>query len=105
MRFLGFSISDTVPDAKTIWLLREQLTEAKLIKKLFYQFDEFLNNNGFSAKKGQIVDASIVSAPKQRNSRQENNDIKNGDIPEHWSEKKKCQKDTDTRWIKEEWRK
>ena len=49
MRFLGFSISDTVPDAKTIWLFREQLTEAKLVKKLFYQFDEFLNKNGFSA--------------------------------------------------------
>jgi len=100
MRFLGFSISDTVPDAKTIWLFREQLTETKLIKKLFYQFEEFLNKNGFSAKKGQIVDASIVSAPKQRNSRQENNDIKNGDIPENWPENKKRQKDTDARWIK-----
>ncbi len=100
MRFLGFSVSDTVPDAKTIWLFREQLTEAKLIKKLFYQVDEFLNKNGFSAKKGQIVDASIVSAPKQRNSRQENNDIKNGDIPENWSGNKKRQKDTDASWIK-----
>lgn len=100
MRFLGFSISDTVPDAKTIWLFREQLTEAKLIKKLFCQFDAFLDKNGFSAKKGQIVDASIVSAPKQRNSRQENNDIKNGNIPDDWSETKKRQKDTDARWIK-----
>ena len=66
---------------KTIWLFREQLTEAKLIKKLFDQFDDFLRKNGFSAKKGQIVDASIVAAPKQRNSREENKDIKNGNIP------------------------
>ena len=100
MRFLEFSISDIVPDAKTIWLFREQITEAGLIKKLFYQFDEFLNKSGFSAKKGQIIDASIVSAPKQRNSRQENNDIKNGNIPENWPENKKRQKDTDARWIK-----
>ncbi len=99
MRFLGFSISDTVPDAKTIWLFREQLTEAKLIKKLFCEFDAFLDKNGFSAKKGQIVDASIVSAPKQRNSRKDNKDIKNGNIPDDWPENKKRQKDTDARWI------
>jgi len=100
MRFLRLSLSDTVPDAKTIWLFREQLTEANLVKKLFNQFDEFLNKNGFSAKKGQIVDASIVSAPKQRNSRQENKDIKNGNIPQDWSDNKRRQKDTDARWVK-----
>jgi len=100
MRFLGLSLSNTVPDAKTIWLFREQLTGANLAKKLFNQFDEFLNKNGFSAKKGQIIDASIVSAPKQRNSRQENKDIKNGNIPQDWSQNKRRQKDTDARWVK-----
>jgi len=100
MRFLGLSLSETVPDAKTIWLFREQLTKAKLVKKLFKQFDEFLRKNGFSAQKGQIIDASIVAAPKQRNSRGENKDIKNGNIPSHWSDNKKRQKDTDARWIK-----
>jgi len=100
MRFLGLSLSDTVPDAKTIWLFREQLTEANLVKQLFKQFDEFLNKNGFSAKKGQIIDASIVAAPKQRNSRQENKDINDGNIPQDWSENKKRQKDTEARWVK-----
>jgi IS5 family transposase len=100
MRFLGLGIGDTVPDAKTIWLFREQLTEAKLIKKLFKQFDRFLRQNGFSAQKGQIVDASIVSAPKQRNTRDENKSIKDGDIPDDWSDNKKRQKDTQARWIK-----
>ena len=98
MRFLGLSLGDTVPDAKTVWLFREQLTEAKLIKKLFGQFDDFLRENGFSAKKGQIVDASIIAAPKQRNTREENKDIKDGNIPQDWSENKKRQKDTDARW-------
>ena len=100
MRFLGLSLSDTVPDAKTIWLFREQLTDANLIKKLFDQFDDFLRKNGFSAQKGQIVDASIVAAPKQRNSREENKQIKEGQTPDDWSENKKRQKDTDARWTK-----
>jgi len=100
MRFLGLSLGDRVPDAKTIWLFREQLTEAKLIKKLFRQFDQFLRNSGFAAKKGQIIDASIVSAPKQRNSRDENKRIKKGEIPEDWNSAKRRQKDTDARWTK-----
>ncbi|MBU1259543.1 MAG: IS5 family transposase [Planctomycetes bacterium] len=100
MRFLGLSLSDIVPDAKTIWLFRKQLTEAKLIKKLFNQFDDFLRENGFSAKKGQIVDASIIAAPKQRNSREENKDIKDGNTPQDWSVSKKRQKDTDARWTR-----
>jgi IS5 family transposase len=100
MRFLGLSLHNRVPDAKTIWLFREQLTEAGLTKKLFDQFDQFLRQNGFAAQKGQIVDASIVRAPKQRNSREENKHIKQGHVPDDWSEAKKRQKDTDARWIK-----
>ena len=78
MRFLNLSLHDRVPDAKTIWLFREQLTEAGLTRELFEQFDLFLRQNGFSAKEGQIVDVSIVKAPKQRNSREENKRIKQG---------------------------
>ena len=100
MRFLGLSLGDRVPDAKTIWLFREQLTEAKLVKKLFGQFDEFLRSSGFAAQKGQIIDASIISAPKQRNSRDENKRIKKGEIPEEWDSVKLRQKDTDARWTK-----
>jgi IS5 family transposase len=100
MRFLGLSLGDRVPDAKTIWLFREQLTKARLIKKLFRQFDQFLRDSGFAANKGQIIDASIVSARKQRNSRDENKRIKKGEIPEDWNQAKRRQKDTDARWTK-----
>jgi IS5 family transposase len=100
MRFLGFSLGDTVPDAKTIWLFREQLTEAGVIEKAFEQFEAYLCEQGFTARKGQIVDASIVAVPKQRNNREENKKIKQGEIPEDWSEQKKRQKDTDARWTK-----
>ncbi len=98
MRFLGLSLGDAVPDAKTIWLFREQLTEAGLIERLFQEFEVFLGEKGFSAKKGQIIDASIIPAPRQRNSRDENQQIKAGEIPKDWSEHKKRQKDTDARW-------
>jgi transposase, IS5 family len=100
MRFLGLSLGDTVPDAKTIWLFREQLTEAGVIEKAFQQFESYLCEQGFTARKGQIVDASIVAVPKQRNNREENKQIKQGEIPEDWSEQKKRQKDTDARWTK-----
>lgn len=98
MRFLGLSIGDRVPDAKTIWLYREQLGEAKLVKRLFKKFDRYLREQGFKARKGQIVDASIVSVPIQRNSREENKQIKDGTIPENWNEAKSRQKDVHARW-------
>lgn len=100
MRFLGLEFHDVVPDAKTVWLFRERLTEAGLVEKLFAQFDGFLTDNGFAAKKGQIIDATIVSAPRQRNSREENALIKEGVRPGGWGESKARQKDTDARWVK-----
>jgi IS5 family transposase len=100
MRFLDLSLGDDVPDAKTLWLFREQLTEAGVIEKAFSQFEAYLCEQGFLARKGQIVDASIVPVPKQRNSREENKRIKQGEVPEDWSEQKKRQKDMDARWTK-----
>ena len=75
-RFLGIPEGDKVPDATTIFRFREELASAEVIELLFTQFDQFLRNNGFKAQKGQIVDASIVRVPIQRNSRDENKDIK-----------------------------
>jgi len=100
MRFLDLSLGDAVPDEKTIWLFREQLTEAGVMKRLFKEFDQFLEEKGFCARRGQIIDASIVEAPRQRNSRQENQQIKAGQRPQDWSEQKKRQKDIDARWTK-----
>jgi transposase, IS5 family len=100
MRFLGLGPGERVPDAKTIWLFREQLKEAGLVGDLFKGFEQHLKASGFVARKGQIVDASIVSVPKQRNTREENALIKEGGKPEDWSEPKHRQKDTDARWLR-----
>lgn len=100
MRFLGLDLGNKVPDARTIWIFRQQLTETGLIDGLFQRFDEHLRCSGFSARKGQIIDASIVEVPRQRNSREENEKIKKGEKIEEWSEKKRCHKDVDARWTK-----
>lgn len=52
MRFLGLTIGDRVPDAKTIWLFREELGRAGLVKRLFKRFDRYLREQGFTARKG-----------------------------------------------------
>ena len=100
MRFLGLSLGDAVPDAKTIWLFREHLVQAGAIEKLFDRFDKHLANAGYLAMGGQIVDATVVSAPKQRNSDGEKADIKAGNVPADWKDKpaKLAQKDRDARW-------
>jgi len=100
MRFLGLGLSDRVPDAKTIWLFREHLAQARAVENLFARFDKHLAKSGYLAMGGQIVDATIVAAPKQRNTEGEKADIKAGKIPEDWTEQpaKLRQKDRDARW-------
>jgi IS5 family transposase len=102
VRFLGLGLEDPVPDAKTVWLYREQLAEAGVIEALFNDFDGHLKRQGYLAMGGQIVDASIVAVPKQRNSRDDNAKIKAGETPEGWDKQpaKRAQKDTDARWTK-----
>jgi IS5 family transposase len=87
-----------VPDAKTIWVFKNTLAQQGIIELLFKQFTDYLKENGFAARKGQIIDASIIQAPKQRNTREENEIIKTGKNPESWSKTKERQKDTDARW-------
>lgn len=99
-RFLGLGIEDEVPDATTVWRFRERLKALGLIEPLFDRFGDHLAAEGFQAKQGQIVDASIVPVPIQRNSREENRRIKEGDVPQDWSEAKREQKDVDARWTK-----
>ena len=67
MRFLGLGLGDAVPDANTIWTFREALTKAGAIAQLFELFDQELRAQGYLAMSGQLVDATIVAAPKQRN--------------------------------------
>jgi len=100
-RFLGLTLGDPVPDAKTIWLFRESLNADDRARILFDKFNKYLDENGYKARGGQIVDAVIVEVPKQRNTREENKRIKEGkgeQVKEEWEPAKAEQKDIDARW-------
>src|SRR5205809_68673 len=103
-RFLGLAIEDSIPDSTTLWLFREKLAKAGLIEKLFDCFDQHLAAKGYMARGGQIIDASIVPVPTQRNSRDENAELQAGRTPAAWKQKQKPakvrQKDRDARWTK-----
>jgi IS5 family transposase len=100
MRFLNIHLEEMIPDEKTIWSFREVLVKSKMIEKLFDRFDQYLNEKGYGAELGMIVDASIIEVPKQRNSRDDNKKIKDGEVPESFKENpnKLRQKDIDARW-------
>lgn len=101
-RFLGLGLEDRVPDATTIWKYRQALVDAGKMEELFRMFDEYLARQGYAAQGGQILDASIVPVPRNRNTREENAAIKNGEEPQDWADKpaKRSQKDVDARWVK-----
>ena len=100
MRFLDLTMNSTVPDAKTIWNYREMLVNEGTFKELFDKFDEMLCAQGLTAKKGSLIDASIIEAPVQHNRPDENRTIKEGGVPEQWKEHpaKLRQKDCDAKW-------
>jgi IS5 family transposase len=100
MRFCGLGPGDAVPDANTLWDFREALIAAKALDRLFERLDRAINAAGYLPMGGQIIDASLVAAPKQRNTDDEKAAIKAGTIPAPWKNKpaKLRQKDRDARW-------
>ena len=98
-RFLGLALCDTVPEAKTIWHFKEE----KILDTIFYRFTEKLEKENIITYSGSIVDATFVDVPKQRNTREENKKIAEGEVPKKWITKKnrhkRSQKDTDARWM------
>ena len=98
MRFLGLALEARVPDAKTIWLFREQLTQVGAVERLFQRFDAALRGAGYLAMGGQIVDATVIQARRPRLSKGEKATVKDGGIPDGWSKAKRAQMDTDGRW-------
>jgi IS5 family transposase len=86
-RFLGLSLSDTAPDAKTIWNFRNELVKTGSIDTIFYRFVRRLEERDIITRSGSIIDATCVAVSKQRNSREENKMIKEGQIPKEWEKK------------------
>ena len=101
MRFCGLGAGDVVPDANTLWDFREALIAAGVLAALFDRLDRAITAAGDLPMAGQIVDATLVAAPRQRNTEAEKARIKAGEkAAEIWPDKpaKARQKDTDARW-------
>lgn len=112
-QFLGIHNVAEVPDEKTVWAYKNKLAEDGTFDCLFDEFRTFLNGKGLSFNEGKIIDATFVEAPRQRNTKDENEQIKSGNGKNLWnaeegdSEKeklrkkhKKSHKDIDARWVK-----
>src|SRR5215467_2302428 len=98
MRFVGLALHDPVPDAKTIWLYREQLARAGAVERLFAWFDELLRAKGGLAMGGQIVDATVIEARRPRLTQAEKDTLKGGGTPAEWKPARRAQIDRDGRW-------
>jgi transposase, IS5 family len=103
MRFLGLGLKDRIPDAKTIWLFRDELTSNGIMKELFLRLDKQLRSKGVIVQEGSMVDATLVAVPIQHNRREENEQIKNDQTPQEWKEhpNKLRQKDITASWVKQ----
>lgn len=102
MRFLGLELAGDVPDARTVWAFRESLKTHQLMDALFERLNQALADLGVELKSGQIIDATFVPVPIQRNGREENALIKDNAVPLDWgkSPAKLAQKDIEARWTK-----
>ena len=98
--FLELETSDKIPDEKKVWSFRKSLTNEGLVDDLFNQFKNYLESKKIIFNEGQLVDASFTIAPRQRNTREENEKIKKRVRDDLWNDEphKKYHKDIDARW-------
>jgi IS5 family transposase len=90
-------LHSVIPDDSTLWNFCEQLKNAGLDAVLLDRFQEQLHKHGFAPKDGSIVDGMFVEVPRQRNTKEENAQIKQGEVPANFTanQHKQSQKDVD----------
>lgn len=98
-RFCGLANATNIPDRTTLWTFENRIGEAGA-KALFDGVSSQLLKKGFIARGGQIIDATLVPAPKQHNSRGEKELIEQSATPAGWKPAKRRQKDIDATWTK-----
>ena len=84
--FLELETSDKIPDEKKVWSFRKSLTNEGLVDDLFNQFKNYLESKKIIFNEGQLVDASFTIAPRQRNTREENEKIKKREGDDLWND-------------------
>ena len=103
-RFTGLEFSHRVPDCSASggWNFKQGLAKQDNEKKLFDLFYRVAEEKNLIVNEGKMVDASFHEAPRQRNSREENQEIKEGKTPQAWKNNKHrlAHKDQQARWTK-----
>ena len=99
-RFCGLTDSSSIPDRTTVWTFEQRLREAGAEEVVFDEVQRQINASGYIARRGEIVDATLVSAPRQSLTREEKAIRDEGATPAHWSPEQRRQKDLDARWTK-----
>jgi transposase, IS5 family len=61
-RFVGLSLSETVPDHSTLWRFRDQLAKQGLAERAFATITAQIERSGFVLKTGTLIDASLIRA-------------------------------------------
>ena len=102
LRFARLGLGESVPDSRTLWLYGETLSQADGARQWFEAFHAQLQAQGLMMKEGVMIDATLVEVPRQRNSREDNALVKQGETPAEWKTqpRKLAQKDVDARWTK-----
>ncbi len=88
------------PDANTLWVFRERISVAGGADALFDAVQQQLQQHGFIARGGQIVDATLVEAPKQHVHKEEKVLLEQAATPAGWTPAQRGQKDTEASWTK-----
>ena len=96
--FIGLTHVRDLPDARTIWAFKNQLAQVGGAATLFADVQRQLAGAGLIAKGGQLIDATLVSAPTTHLTKQEKQSVDAGNTPDHWTNKVAAHKDTDAHW-------
>jgi IS5 family transposase len=98
-RFCGLADSASIPDRTTIWTFENRIGEAGA-NALFDGVARQLLKQGYIARGGQIIVATLVPAPKQHFTKDDKEQLKEGAMPADWKPAKRRQKDLDATWTK-----
>ena len=98
-RFCGLLNAACLPDRTTIWHFENRNGVAGA-EALFAAVEQQILQHGYMARGGQIIDATLVPAPKHHFSREDKAQIKEKAMPAYWSPAKRRQKDLEATWTK-----
>jgi IS5 family transposase len=89
-----------IPDRTTLWTIKERLIQAGASESMFDAVNRQLARHGYIARGGQMIDVSIVQAPRQSLNKEEKAIVSESAMPADWKPAKRRHKDIDARWTK-----